>query len=224
MNTVNVAVIGATGYTGQELLRILARHPAATATAVMTARAGTPPTPPALPVDTTVDALDLDRLDEVDGVFLCTPHGAATPLVQAALQKGTKVVDLSADFRLTDKDVYQQTYGQEHPTPELLAQAVYGLTEHYRAQIAGGVTRYFANLIARLPDDVTPIFTSEQSRHLNYPRHSNLQLDKRNPTKLLSLRGTSAPASRQAETEGNPPQHDVFVRPCETAVTDFHRK
>ncbi len=137
MNTVNVAVIGATGYTGQELLRILARHPAATATAVMTARAGTTPAPPALPVDTTVAPLDLNRLDDVDGVFLCTPHGAATPLVQAALQKGTKVVDLSADFRLRDQDVYQQTYGQEHPAPELLAQAVYGLTEHHRSQIRG---------------------------------------------------------------------------------------
>jgi len=133
--TVNIAVIGATGYTGQELLKILARHPTATVTAVMTARPNHTPPPPALPVDAPVDPLDLDRLDDVDGVFLCTPHGAAAPLVQAAMQKGIKIVDLSADFRLQDQAAYQQTYGQEHPAPELLAQAVYGLTEHYRAEI-----------------------------------------------------------------------------------------
>lgn len=132
-----IAVIGATGYTGQELLRILAGHPTATAAVVMTARPDHTPPPPALPVDVPVDPLDLDRLDDVDGVFLCTPHGAAAPLAQAALQKGLKVVDLSADFRLEDKDVYQQAYGQEHPAPGLLAQAVYGLTEHNRGQIRG---------------------------------------------------------------------------------------
>lgn len=133
----NVAVIGATGYTGLELLEILARHPTANATLVMTARAGTTPPPPALPVDVPVDPLDLRRLDEVDGVFLCTPHGAAAPLAAAALDKGLKVVDLSADFRLKDASVYQQTYGQEHPNPELLAEAVYGLSEHNREKIAG---------------------------------------------------------------------------------------
>ena len=127
-----VGVIGATGYTGQELLRILARHPAANATAVMTARAGAPPAAPQLPVDTVVDPLDLDRLDDLDGVFLCTPHGAAAPLVQAAAQKGTPVVDLSADFRLRDPGVYKQTYGQDHGAPELLSEAVYGLTEFRR--------------------------------------------------------------------------------------------
>ena len=75
-----LAVIGATGYTGQELLGILAQHPLADATVVMTARADTTPELPALPVDTAVDRLDLGRLDNVDGVFLCTPHGAAAPL------------------------------------------------------------------------------------------------------------------------------------------------
>ena len=131
-----VGVIGAPGYTGQELLKILARHPAADATVVMTARADRTPAPPALPVDTPPDPLDLGRLDTVDGVFLCTPHGAAAPLVQAAIGKGTKVVDLSADFRLKDKDIYEQTYGQQHPAPGLLAEAVYGLTEHHRPRIA----------------------------------------------------------------------------------------
>jgi N-acetyl-gamma-glutamyl-phosphate reductase len=133
----SIAVIGATGYTGQELLQILARHPTATATVVMTARADTTPAPPTLPTDQAVDPLDLGRLDGVDGVFLCTPHGAAAPLVQAAIQKGIKVVDLSADFRLQDPDVYRETYGQEHLARELLTEAVYGLTEHHRQEVSG---------------------------------------------------------------------------------------
>lgn len=130
------AIVGASGYTGRELLTLLARHPQLRATVVMTARAGAAPEAPAFPGDPTIDALDVARLADVDGVFLCTPHGAASEIAKAALAAGKKVVDLSADFRLRDAADYQRTYGSPHPAPELLAMAVYGLTEHRRERVA----------------------------------------------------------------------------------------
>ncbi len=130
------AIVGASGYTGRELLTLLQRHRQLAATVVMTARPGTAPEAPAFPGDPTIDALDLARLAHVDGVFLCTPHGAASEIAKAALALGKKVVDLSADFRLRDPANYQRTYGSPHPAPELLAQAVYGLTEHRRNEVA----------------------------------------------------------------------------------------
>ncbi|MBL8729196.1 MAG: N-acetyl-gamma-glutamyl-phosphate reductase [Planctomycetes bacterium] len=131
------AIVGASGYTGRELLTLLARHPRLRAEVVMTARPDTAPEPPAFPHERPVDVLDLGRLATVDGVFLCTPHGAASEIARAALASGQKVVDLSADFRLRDPAVYAHAYGVAHPAPELLPEAVYGLTEHARDAVAG---------------------------------------------------------------------------------------
>ena len=133
------AIVGASGYTGRELLTLLARHPGLRATAVMTARPGQTPEPPAFPHEPRIDALDLQRLASVDGVFLCTPHGAASEIARVALQHGKKVVDLSADFRLRDPELYQRTYHSAHPAPELLRTAVYGLTEHARDRVRSAV-------------------------------------------------------------------------------------
>ncbi len=130
------AIVGASGYTGRELLRLLAHHPRLAAEVVMTARPEARPEPPASPHEPAIEALDLDRLDAVDAVFLCTPHGAASTIAMAALARGKPVVDLSADFRLRDPAVYQRTYGTNHPAPELLQQAIYGLTEHARQAVS----------------------------------------------------------------------------------------
>lgn len=133
----SVAVVGATGYTGRELLRLLARHPLLELRFVMGGREGQAPEAPELPVDPQVATLDLARLAEVDGVFLCTPHGASAELGARILELGVKVVDLSADFRLRDPAVHAATYGHPHPHPDLLREAVYGLVEHARARVAG---------------------------------------------------------------------------------------
>lgn len=130
-----VAILGATGYTGRELIRLLRRHPGLELACAMTARPGAEPEPPDAPGEVAVERLDLERLRGLDGVFLCTPHGAAAELARACLQQGTKVVDLSADFRLRDAAQYAATYAHPHPAPELLGEAVYGLTEHARAQL-----------------------------------------------------------------------------------------
>src|SRR5262245_63029781 len=133
-----VAIVGASGYTGRELLTLLSRHRQLRASVVMTARPGAAPEPPTFPNEPKVDAFDPNRLGSVDGVFLCTPHGAASEVARAALLQGKKVVDLSADFRLRDPAVYARTYGAAHPVPELLAEAVYGRTEHARAAVRSG--------------------------------------------------------------------------------------
>jgi N-acetyl-gamma-glutamyl-phosphate reductase len=133
----SVAIVGASGYTGRELVRLLTGHPAFTLRHVMASRQGLDPEAPELPFDTAIAPLDLDAIAGVDGVFLCTPHGAAAELAAKILALGPRVVDLSADFRLRDQEVYAKTYGHAHPHPELLAEAVYGLTEHARARVAG---------------------------------------------------------------------------------------
>ena len=133
--TKRVAIFGASGYTGRELLRILALHPNMEAVSCMTARPGVIPAPPEAPGEPLIEPLDLSILAAVDGVFACTPHGAAVHLVAAAVAKDCKVVDLSADFRLKDSAVYAATYGQEHEAPQLLDEAVYGLTEHHREAV-----------------------------------------------------------------------------------------
>jgi len=170
------AIVGASGYTGRELLTWLSHHPRLEPTVVMTARAGVAPEAPVFPGDPAIDALDLARLHDVDGVFLCTPHGAASEIARAALAMGKKVVDLSADFRLRDPAAWQRTYGSAHPAPELLAMAVYGLTEHHRDRVS--TARLVANpgcyptsiLLPLLPllqqgllDDKAPIVADSKS-------------------------------------------------------------
>lgn len=121
-------VVGATGYAGQELCGLLARHPVLEASYLMRGR-------PDAPASGNVVPLDTGRFAEVDVVFLCTPHGAAAPLARIALDAGARVVDVSADFRLRDADLYERTYGLPHPAPDLLDAAVYGLTEHARREV-----------------------------------------------------------------------------------------
>ena len=133
-----VAVVGATGYAGQEAVALLAAHPHFQLAEAMGSRAGQAPDRPALPVDRPVAPLDLDWLGEnADAVLLGTPHGASAELAVACLERGLTVVDMSADFRLKDPATYATHYGQEHPAPGLLPEAVYGLTEWCRDDLPG---------------------------------------------------------------------------------------
>jgi N-acetyl-gamma-glutamyl-phosphate reductase len=139
--SMRVAVIGASGYTGLELLRILLRHPQfELIVATSEQRAGTPVGEafPALRglVDLTFEPNNPARIAErVDLAFTALPHNASAPTVAALRQAGVRVVDLSADFRLRDLQIYQTWYG-EHKAPELIGSAVYGLPELYRDALA----------------------------------------------------------------------------------------
>ncbi len=141
---IKVGIFGATGYAGYELLRILARHHEATlgfASSESYAGKRYCDVYPCAFEDVLV-APDEAPLDQVDVVFLCTPHAASAPFAQRALAAGCKCVDLSADFRLRDLATYQTWYGP-HGAPELLPEAVYGLTEVYHDAISK--TRLVAN-------------------------------------------------------------------------------
>jgi N-acetyl-gamma-glutamyl-phosphate reductase len=139
-----IGILGASGYTGAELVRLLLRHPRAEI-AVLTAdrRAGKPMAevfpqfaPFALPTLTAIEGADWKSLG-LDLAFCALPHGTTQKVIADLLARApdTKVVDLSADFRLADPAAYARWYGHEHAAPALQKEAVYGLTEVYRSQI-----------------------------------------------------------------------------------------
>lgn len=136
---IKAGIFGATGYTGFELAQILQRHPQAEIVfATSQSHAGQSlaeiyPTAP----DVRLIPGEEAPLNEVDVVFLCLPHAAAASTAVTALQANCHVIDLSADFRIKDAVVYEKWYGVTHPAPELLATAVYGLTEFARDQLPG---------------------------------------------------------------------------------------
>jgi len=137
---VRVAVLGASGYTGVELLRLLCRHPEVEITAVTSRQQEGRPISESFPslygaVDLVCSAGDpLEVAAQADLVFTAVPHQTAMEVVPQLLEAGCKVVDLSADYRLRDVAVYEQWY-QSHSSPELLSRAVYGLPELYREQV-----------------------------------------------------------------------------------------
>jgi N-acetyl-gamma-glutamyl-phosphate reductase len=137
-----VAVLGASGYTGLELLRILLRHPVFEIAAVSSEQRAGQPVGEAFPalrgqLDLAFEPADPGRVAaKVDLAFAALPHAASAPAVAALRRAGVPVADLSADFRLRDPALYRRWYG-EHPAPELLAEAVYGLPELHRDRIRG---------------------------------------------------------------------------------------
>ena len=137
---IKVAVVGGTGYTGVELLRLLAQHPAVSLD-VITSRAevGTPVACmfPSLRghVDLAFSPPDIERLQECELVFFATPNGTSMTMVRPLFDARVRVIDLAADFRLRSAEVFERWYGLRHRCPDLLEQAVYGLPELNREAI-----------------------------------------------------------------------------------------
>jgi N-acetyl-gamma-glutamyl-phosphate reductase len=135
--SVRVGIIGATGYGGGELVRLLARHPSAEVVALQARGRSDEPIDVSHPHLATTRLRIGDELpDGLDVVFLGLPHGAAAALVPEIVAKGLAVVDLGPDFRLRDPADYPRWYRFEHPRPDLLGSAVYGLPELHRAELA----------------------------------------------------------------------------------------
>lgn len=137
--TARIAILGASGYTGAELVRLIATHPGMRIVALSADRKAGQTMAEVFPFLRHLDLPRLQKIEEIDfsGVDLCfcaLPH-ATTQAVVAALPRDLKIVDLSADFRLRDAEAYARWYGQPHTQPELQAEAVYGLTEFYRPEI-----------------------------------------------------------------------------------------
>jgi N-acetyl-gamma-glutamyl-phosphate reductase len=142
MPTLRVAVVGASGYSGEELVRLVARHPELQLTA-LTSRSlagrlvgetvsGLPRSDAKL---TFVDVTPADLPSRADVFFLALPHGVAAEYALPLRKAGKVVIDLSADFRLKDPAVYKEFYGHDHPAPELLKESVYAMPELHRAEI-----------------------------------------------------------------------------------------
>ena len=139
---ISVGVIGASGFAGAELLRLSASHPEVSivvATGDSTAGTRVAELYPSLAAgypDLVLDAYEPAAFDGLDAVFLCLPHGASQALVPELIDRNRWVVDVAADFRLHDHELYPEWYGDAHAAPELLAHFAYGLPELFRAQIA----------------------------------------------------------------------------------------
>ena len=137
---IKIGIVGGTGYTGVELLRILAAHPHAELTAITSRKEDGMPVAEMFPslrgfVSLAFSAPEKTPLHECDVVFFATPHGVAMAQARKLLAAGVKVIDLAADFRLKDTAEFEQWYGMPHSCPDLLAEAVYGLPEINRAAI-----------------------------------------------------------------------------------------
>ncbi|HYB10794.1 MAG TPA: N-acetyl-gamma-glutamyl-phosphate reductase [Alphaproteobacteria bacterium] len=138
-NRIKIGILGASGYTGAELLRLLARHPEAEITLLTADRHAGKPLASVFPHLAAAGFPDLIKIedgnwDKTDVVFCALPHGTTQEVI-AALPQRLKVIDLSADFRLHDVETYAEWYGHEHRAPDLQKVAVYGLTEIKRDAI-----------------------------------------------------------------------------------------
>lgn len=138
MNCIKTAIVGASGYTGMELLRLLLGHPGVELVAATSRQEAGKPISSVFPRFRKAFGADLAFIDpDPDAIaatgaevaFLALPHGVAAEIARALLERGLRVIDLSADFRLRDPAVYEEFYNHPHPAPDLLAEAIYGLPE-----------------------------------------------------------------------------------------------
>jgi N-acetyl-gamma-glutamyl-phosphate reductase len=141
-NKIRIGVLGASGYTGADLVRLALLHPAMEITTLTANSHAGKPMAEVFPHFSFVDLPRLTTVDEadwgsVDAVFCGLPHGTTQEITKAVLEKhpAIKFIDMSADFRLRDPETYRTWYGHEHQAMTLQAEAVYGLTEHYRTAI-----------------------------------------------------------------------------------------
>lgn len=139
---IKAGVVGGTGYTGVELLRLLSAHPQVELSVITSRSEAGNPVSGLFPnlrgsVDIEFSPPDRESLAACDLVFFATPNGTAMSMARELLQAGTRVIDLAADFRLKQTDAWQEWYGMPHACPDILEEAVYGLPEVNRDAIQG---------------------------------------------------------------------------------------
>ena len=137
---IEVGIVGGTGYTGAELLRLLGRHPQARVTQLTSRQEAGRRVDAYFPhlrgaCELSFSAPDVDALARCQAVFFAAPHGTAMAMTPALLERGVRVIDLSADFRLRDAAIYKRWYQHEHSCPALLQEAVYGIPEINRERL-----------------------------------------------------------------------------------------
>ena len=138
---IRVSVLGATGYAGVELVRLLCSHKEVELSCIVSKSFAGKKISEIYPnfkniLDKELDDLDVDFVAEnSDLVFTALPHGASKEVIPALYNKGVKIIDLSGDFRYDDVKVYEKWYGEPHSSPEILEKSVYGLCELYRDKV-----------------------------------------------------------------------------------------
>ena len=137
---IKVAVLGATGYAGIELVRLLTNHPEVEICVLGSQSFDGQKISDVYQnlrgiLDKECEKVDLDKVAECDVAFTALPHGASKDVIPSIIERGVKVIDLSGDFRYDDIKVYEEWYGQKHSSPELLAESVYGMPELHREKI-----------------------------------------------------------------------------------------
>src|SRR5690349_7464573 len=140
--SIKVGIVGGTGYTGVELLRLLAQHPQCTLTVITSRKEAGMPVADMFPnlrghVSLAFSEPSRDALSKCDVVFFATPNGVAMNEARALYDAGVRLIDIAADFRLKDSGLWEQWYNMKHACPELVAEAVYGLPEVNRERIRG---------------------------------------------------------------------------------------
>lgn len=140
LKMIKVGIVGGTGYTGAELLRLLAQHPHAQVVVMTSRKEAGERVDTHFPhlrghTDLRFETPDATRLQQCDAVFFATPHGTAMTMAPDLLASGVRMIDLSADFRLADPAVFKKWYGLDHSCPDVLKNAVYGLPEVNRERI-----------------------------------------------------------------------------------------
>jgi N-acetyl-gamma-glutamyl-phosphate reductase, common form len=170
MTSITIGILGATGYTGVELAKILKKHSHATIAFVSSQTYAGKKFSSVFPELTNVCDAVLISPEEamkqtVDCVFSCLPHATSAALCMPFIEKNIRIIDLSADFRIKNPSVYKQWYKTEHPCPKVLDKAVFGLPEHYRSAIAQA--RVLANpgcYSSTIMLPLIPLFTKFRAR------------------------------------------------------------
>ena len=137
---IKAAVLGATGYAGIELVRLLSMHPQTEIKILGSQSFDGQRISEVYPnfkgiLEKECEKTDIDKVAECDVAFTALPHGALKEVIPEIIKRGVKVIDLSGDFRYDDVSVYEKWYGQKHSSPELLKESVYGMPELYRDKI-----------------------------------------------------------------------------------------
>jgi hypothetical protein len=221
-------VAGASGYTGALAAKLLHRHPHFDLVAVTSRSDAGRRLDDLYPyhrVPLVLEELDLDRHAQVDAAIVAYPHGAAAPVVAALREKGVKVVDLSADFRLRDVHEYERWY-VEHPHPELIRDAVYGLPERYReavrdARLVANPGCYPTATVLALARHRRHVETSGVARALAAATVvADAELEVHGGEHRQRRRGRD-PAAPRADLDGSDLEPDV-LRPAQHALLADH--
>ena len=168
---IKAGIVGGTGYTGVELLRLLARHPEVELKAITSRKEAGMPVAQMFPslrrhVDLAFTTPEASGLSDCDVVFFATPNGVAMNDARALVEGGTRIVDISADFRISDVAEWEKWYKVKHACPELVAEAVYGLCEVNRARLRGALAVLVFRVEARRKRRGLPLATLVELRDL----------------------------------------------------------